>query len=308
LTRISVVHQGALGDTILLIPLFQALRTHYGACSLTVVTRPNFGQMLSMLGFVDAYVSADDREHSQWFSPLEQDDVPNSRPAWADADHLLSAVSDGADDWAANARAFLGPRAVEGLHFFQPRPAPEYAGHVTQWHRDQLAWSGLSLEKPPLPLPRINPDGAVLIHPGSGGEPKCWPRERFLSLGRTLKRLGITPTFVLGEAEQERWGRKLIDELKDEFPWYLHMGLYELAEKMSRARLYLGNDSGVTHVAAAMGVPVIALFGPSSDAQWGPVGPAVKVLRAPAPHAHVLDALSEEAVLHDVLGELRKLG
>ena len=52
----------------------------------------------------------------------------------------------------------------------------------------------------------------------------------------------------------------MIDRLKGEFPWYLLIGLYELAEKMGRARLYLGNDSGVTHLAAAMGVPVIVLF------------------------------------------------
>jgi len=306
LTRITVVHQGALGDTILLIPLFQSLRAQFGASSLTIVTRTNFGQMLAMLGFVDAHASADDKEHTLWFGSPSAG-KPNSRPVWADVDHLISAVSDGADDWAANARALLGPRAVEGLHFFQPRAAPEYAGHVTQWHRDQLVWSGLPLEKPTLPLPRMNPDGAIVIHPGSGTDTKCWPRERFISLGRSLKRLGIVPTFILGEAEQERWGRTVMDELKEEFPWYLHMGLYELAERLSRARLYLGNDSGVTHVAAAMGVPVIALFGPSSDTQWGPVGPSVKILRAPAPHGHVLEALPEETVLQEVLAELRKL-
>jgi len=82
------------------------------------------------------------------------------------------------------------------------------------------------------PLVKINPDGVMVIHPGSGGDAKCWPRERFLSLGRNLKRNGIIPTFILGEAEQERWGHQVVDALKSEFPWYLHMGLYELAEKL----------------------------------------------------------------------------
>jgi ADP-heptose:LPS heptosyltransferase len=302
--QITVVHQGALGDSILLIPLFASLRARHGRCSITVVSRTNLGQMLTMMGIVEGYASADDREHTMWFVAPEGDKA-NSAPAWAKSDVLISAVSNGADAWAANARAARG--SGEGLHFFDPRPADGYGGHVTAWHRQQLAGQGLELAEPAPPLLRVNPDGAVVIHPGSGGDAKCWPRERFLALGRDLKRNGIVPTMILGEAEQERWGRKVIEELKEEFPWYLHMGLYELAEKMSRARLYLGNDSGVTHLAAAMGVPVIALFGPSNDMQWRPAGPSVKVLRAERPHEEELDKLEKDVVLAEMLAELRKM-
>jgi ADP-heptose:LPS heptosyltransferase len=122
-----------------------------------------------------------------------------------------------------------------------------------------------------------------------------------------LKRNGLLPTFILGEAEQERWGHKVVDDLKEEFPWYLHMGLYELAERMSRGRVYLGNDSGVSHLAAAMGIPVIVLFGPSNDAQWRPIGPSVKVVRAPAPFEQSLEHLDHDTVLGELFAELRKL-
>jgi ADP-heptose:LPS heptosyltransferase len=309
--QITIVHQGALGDTMLLIPLFRALRARRPGATITVVTRTNLGQMLTMLGFVDGYTSADDRDHTRWFAP-PADGRPNSVPPWATADLLISAVSTGADAWAENARLARQSIAsqVEGtpsLLFFDPRPPADFAGHVTDWHRRQLATAGLTLPEPPPPPPRVNPDGAIVIHPGSGGDAKCWPRERFLSLGRALKRNGIVPTFILGEAEQERWGHKVVDGLKDEFPWYLHMGLYELAERMGRARLYLGNDSGVSHVAAAMAIPVIALFGPSNDTQWRPIGPAVKVLRAPPPDERALDQLDEATVLGEMLAELRKL-
>jgi len=271
-----------MGDTVLLIPLFRALKQRFGgeSCAITVVTRTNLGQMLMMMGFVDAYASADDRDHSRWFA-LPEGDQPASMPAWAGADLLISAVSNGTDAWAANARlARQKAERPEGLFFFDPRPPEEFAGHVTAWHREELGGRGLVLEEPPLPLLRVNPDGAVVIHPGSGGEAKCWPREKFLSLAHSLKRNGIIPTLILGEAEQDRWGRGFVDSLKDEFPWYLHMGFYELAERLSRARVYLGNDSGVSQLAAAVGVPVIVLFGPSSESQWLPVGPQVKVLRA----------------------------
>jgi len=303
LTRITIVHQAALGDTVLLIPLFRALRQRFGPCALTLVTRTDFGQMLTMHGFVEGQASADDRSHTLWFAPPEGGHA-NSIPPWSQCDLLLSAVAAPADPWAANARLARPARDPDSLLFFTPRPSPEYPGHVTAWHRGQLP--ALALAEAPGPLPRNNPDGAVILHPGSGGDAKCWPRDRFLALGRSLKRNGIVPTFILGEAEQERWDRATLDALQQEFPWYLHMGLYELAEKLARARLYLGNDSGVTHLAAAMGIPVLALFGPSSEIQWRPVGPAVTILRPPPPHTSNLEALLESTVLHEMLAELRR--
>jgi ADP-heptose:LPS heptosyltransferase len=307
LTRITVVHQAALGDTILLMPLFRALRHRFADAHITIVTKTNLGQMLTMMGIVEEYASADDRDHTLWFAPPDElsPQKPNSRPGWATCDWLLCAVAGKNDAWARNAYLARPDAAPGSLLFFQPRPPESYQGHVTQWHRDQLG--ELDLIEPQPPFPRINPDGVVLIHPGSGGDSKCWPRERFISLGQTLKRNGIVPTFLLGEVEQEKWGWNLIEEMKREFPWYLHMGLYELAEKISRARFFMGNDSGVTHLAAAMGIPVLALFGPSNDAQWSPVGPSVKILRPPAPQERNLDSLEESAVLAEVLAELRKM-
>jgi ADP-heptose:LPS heptosyltransferase len=313
--RVTVVHQGALGDTVLLVPLFRALRARFGAeedVRLTVVTRPNLGQMMVMMGWVDDYASADDREHTSWFAAPDGL-APNAIPAWSACDLLLSAVSNGRDAWAQNARLAMKPSA-EGVWrvetpvmFFEPRPPGDFCGHVTAWHRDQLAALGFkNAGREKGALLRSNPDGAIVIHPGSGGEAKCWPRENFLELGRALRRNGIVPTFILGEAEEDRWGKAAVEGLKAEFPWYMHMGLFELAERMGRARLYLGNDSGVTQLAAAIGVPVIALFGPSDDTQWRPIGPSVRVLRGPEPK--VLASLEVAEVLAAMMSELRRIG
>ena len=303
LTHITIVHQAALGDSVLLIPLFRSLRQRFSPCAITLVTRTALGHMLTQLGLVDAHASADDRDHTLWFAPPEGG-RPNSTPPWAECDLLLSAVAAPGAPWAANARLARPGRDPNSVLFFSPRPPPEYPGHVTAWQRRQLPALGLA-EAPGPPL-RKNLDGAVVLHPGSGGDEKCWPRRRFLALGRALKRRGIVPTFILGEVEQERWGQATIEGLTEEFPCCPHMGLSDLAKTLSQARLYLGNDSGVTHLAAALGVPVIALFGPSNEMQWSPVGPAVRILRPPAPHERNLEALEEEAVLHEMLAELRR--
>ena len=292
--KITLVHAAALGDTILLLPLLRSLAARYPGCQTTLVTRPAFGQMFVMRGWANAWASADDPAHTRWFA-----DGETTPPAWADCDLLLSAVSNGKDAWAAHAAASPARRVA----CFDPRPPANYPGHVTAFHRDQLA----ELDLPPAPpaLPLVNPDGALLIHPGSGGEAKCWPREKFVALGQDLLRNGIRPCFLLGEAEQERWGAAAIKRLQDRFDWYLHMGLYELSERMSRARVYLGNDSGVTHLAAALGVPTLALFGPSDERQWGPVGPAVRMIRSAAGDGRDLATLEEADVLAALLGELR---
>jgi heptosyltransferase III len=299
--KVTIVHQAAFGDTVLLIPLIRSLRQRFaaqGGAAITVVTHANLGQMLTMTGLADGYASADAKVHSLWFAG-----GTDAKPTeWSNCDVLISAVSGGNDAWAAHAR---GLSTAETLLFFDPRPPADYCGHVTRWHREQLAELGLF--EPALPLPRRNPEGAIVIHPGSGGELKCWPRENFLQLARDLRRNGIVPTMVLGEAEEERWGQKVIDELQSEFPWYRRMGFYELAEKLLQARLYLGNDSGVSHLAAAMGVPVIALFGPSNDVQWRPIGPSVRVLRPPPPHARELAKLEAGVVLEAMLAELRQI-
>jgi hypothetical protein len=92
LIRVSVVHQAALGDTLLLMPLFRSLRQHFAAerCALTLVSKTNLGQMLTMLGEIEGYASADDREHTAWFVAPEGA-AANSAPPWADCDVLISA-------------------------------------------------------------------------------------------------------------------------------------------------------------------------------------------------------------------------
>ena len=306
--RISLIHQAALGDTVLLLPLIRSLRMRFAEGRITLVSHTNLGQMFTMMGFVDGFAAADDREHSKWFIEPEKAGAANSSPAWADCDLLISAVSDGADAWARNARASIESRkskTEKALFFFNPRPPADYPRHVTDFQREQLA--DLDLAAAPVSLPRSNPDGPILIHPGSGGQAKCWPREKYLALAEALKRNGILPTFILGEAEQDLWGYPAIRLLKDAFPTYLHMGLFELGEKMGRARLFLGNDAGVSHLAAALGLPTITLWGPSNDIQWRPVGPQVSVLRAPPPHEKDLTKLEESTVMAALMAELRKL-
>lgn len=123
----------------------------------------------------------------------------------------------------------------------------------------------------------------VAIHPGSGGETKNWPVESWAELGRRLVESapGITLLLIEGEADAER-AQFLLEAWKGlpllRARW---LPLPILAAVLKKAALYLGHDSGITHLAAASrhDLPVIALFGPTDPVVWAPPRAGVHVLK-----------------------------
>lgn len=113
--------------------------------------------------------------------------------------------------------------------------------------------------------------GATLIHPGSGSPRKNWPIERFVELSRNLEALGHRVAWIRGPAEigqPEIWAGERIDR----------PSLQALAATLAAARLFVGNDSGVSHLAAAVGAATVALFGPTRPQVWRPDGPRVRAV------------------------------
>ncbi len=131
---------------------------------------------------------------------------------------------------------------------------------------------------------RLSP-GFLALHAGSGGPAKNWPRDRFTRLARELG----ARTWLLVEGPAE-----------DASPLELAAGetclrarelpLRILGAVLRHARLFVGNDSGVAHLAAAAGTPTLALFGPTDPALWSPVGRCVAVVRSVSPSMQDLSA------------------
>jgi hypothetical protein len=144
----------------------------------------------------------------------------------------------------------------------------------------------------------IDPDDRVIaLHPGAGSPAKRWPAERWARLWRELSAPG-QPVIVCGPAD-ERAAHDLAARMPA--PVLRDLPLVELAAALCACSALLGHDSGVSHLAAALGVPTLALFGPTDPARWAPRGPSVSCLHAPGP----LSALDPARVLartRDVLG------
>ena len=159
---------------------------------------------------------------------------------------------------------------------------------------------------------------AVLtIAPGSGAREKNWPEEFFLAVAKEWReRTGGIAMLLVGPVEAARGG---IDRLRQDCLALSNLTLSQVAAVISRSAVYLGNDSGITHLAAAVGVPTVALFGPSDPRQWAPRGRRVTVVSRQVhcspcsnstmkscPHRACLSELSAEEVI-DVMGKLPEL-
>jgi len=123
----------------------------------------------------------------------------------------------------------------------------------------------------------IGSEPLLIVAPGSGSREKNWPEAKFLQIVHWWReQYGGKTVVIVGPVEVERRGFELLSAAsiiaRD-------LDLAQLAVLLARGDLYIGNDSGVSHLAAAVGVRTVALFGPSDERQWAPRGPRVTILR-----------------------------
>lgn len=149
-----------------------------------------------------------------------------------------------------------------GLEVYSVSPWPNQAAYR---HYATVLGEGWKLEVPRLriPLPPRDPEGPIVISPGSGGLEKRWPLERWAELAHSLP--GLPWVWVAGPLEaEERWP---VEPLR--------LDLLETATLAARCRLWLGPDSGPCHVAAATGAQVAVVFRTTDPALWAPPGAAI---------------------------------
>jgi hypothetical protein len=152
---------------------------------------------------------------------------------------------------------------VESLpfEFSSALPPADCQMHAADFFAAQVGC--LSPAIPHIECPRHD-GGFAVIHPFSGSAKKCWPLDRYQMLAARIE-----PHMPV------RWCAGPEEPLADA----VHIDdLYDLACWLATARVYIGNDSGITHLAAAVGTPVVALFGPTDPRIWAPRGPRVQVI------------------------------
>jgi hypothetical protein len=262
--RRLLIRPGAIGDCILSFPALRRLRTEYTELWVRSAVVP-------LVDFVDTVRPI----ASTGLDLVGVGDL--EMPAQL-ADSLRS--FDSVVSWyGANRPLFREALLSVGVpcEFHTALPPADFAGHATDFFAQQVgAPFGLI---PHIDVEPVSQRETVIIHPFSGSTRKNWPLDSYRDVA---KRLPLKAEWVCGPEEQ------LPDAVRFE-------NLAELAAWIAGARLYLGNDSGITHLAAAAGTPVVAIFGPSSPDMWAPRGSNVNVL-----HSNPLETLQVGEVLDAV--------
>jgi len=276
--RTLVIRPSALGDTLLLAPALYQLAHEV---KLTLVGRRPGIDFLTPL--IEKCL---DYERGPWHTLFSK--KPNCRDLHAlDVGRVISFLTDHDGDASEGLRACFQDIPI---HCFRPFPSKQENIHVAHYLAQCLNASGLPVnpeqaieEAKRTPLLKAKNQGKagymVVIHPGSGSERKNYPLEFWLDLIRdTCVELFHKKIVLLGPAEGELYERF------EKERWDINTEIICCPQKegllslLTGAALYVGHDSGITHLSALLGTPTIALFRNSNWGQWAPLGPDVTLI------------------------------
>jgi heptosyltransferase III len=241
-----IIRPGGIGDCILSLPAIQHLRADY-----TEVWVPS--PVAPLIRFAAARAIAS--------TGIDVLGLPGVGAPAGLIDKLRS--FDSIVSWyGANRAEFCQEVRALGLpfQFLDALPRAGAKIHAADFFLQQAGGAGVAV--PRIECERVSRGDFAVIHPFSGSTRKNWPLERFREVAA---RLGMPARWCAGPEEA------LDDAVRFE-------NLYELGCWLASARIYIGNDSGITHLAVAVGTPVVAIFGPSDPAMWAPRGARVSVV------------------------------
>ncbi len=289
---ILIWHQGALGDLLLAGPALIAVRRHYPGARLTGLGHPErWGLLSGTLSLAAVW----DSGASLWARLFADGPLPAELRDRLAAFQLALVCS---PDPGTPVTARLRQAGIPAVHWLPSFPEN---GREAVAARQACHLAGLGLRLEPESFRLTPPDQApevelpefpgrrpwLAVAPGSGQAAKNWPLAHYYEVSRTLAweyKLGVV--WLAGPAEAPQL--PYLQGLAAAQGHLLLAGakLAQVAAVLSRCRLFLGNDSGLTHLAAAIGGPeVVALFGPTDPRIWAPMGSRVRILAGPCDKA-----------------------
>jgi heptosyltransferase-1 len=339
-----IVRLGSMGDIIHTLPAATALRRVFPEVNLGWVVEERWAELLCTLpeprsGPRSPRRPLVDQVHTvntkAWRRSLF------STQTWeqiaAGLSELRAQRYDVAVDFQGGARSAIvsrwsGAQVVYG--FAQPRENVATMFYTRQviGHGGHIVEQNLSLAeavaRQPLAMPKVEfPHAAAvekqfenrsqpgvydfaLLNPGAGWGAKQWPAERYGEVARRLAEDGVKSLINFGPGEEALM--RAVESASKGAATGVFSSLTELIDLTRRARLFIGGDTGPMHLAAALGVPVVAIFGPTNPARNGPFGTRSIVLRSPiSPTTHSRRARPHPGMLEisvdEVVAAARKL-
>ena len=303
MNRILVIRGGAIGDFVLTLPALKTLREAYPHAHLEILGYKHIAAIAHKRFYAQAIRSIEYAPLASFFA-VNGELPAELRDYFAGFDIIVSYLYDPDEIFENNLRRcgvrkiVRGPGKIDNhSHAARQLARPmeelglkvnDLAATIFPSTEDrQFAQAFLKDCAPPI----------ITLHPGSGSEQKNWPIENWIALGN---RLPGSIVVISGEADLSQVAR-LEREWKDRHVRFAkNLPLPQLAAVLEHS-LFLGHDSGISHLAAAAGANCILLFGPSDPAVWAPLNEKVQVIRAASRRMEDVD-------LATVAQELMRIG
>jgi heptosyltransferase-3 len=302
MNRVLVIRGGAIGDFVLTLPAIKLLREEFPRAQIEILGYESVIALADRRFYADAIRSIEYGPLAGFFA--KDSALPAELSGYFGSfDLIVSYLFD-------PERIFQKNLERCGIKMFMAGPAKLSSHeHAALQLARPLEQIGLFLKNP---AARIYPTEAdrefaqdvpghsrksvIALHPGSGSETKNWPIENWKKLGEHLFSIDRTVLVVAGEADEARL-RVLETAWKDKpVRFARNLTLPHLAALFENT-VFVGHDSGISHIAASVGARCILLFGPTDPTVWAPANESVTVLRAPEGDLHLLDV---ETVLRQI--------
>lgn len=305
--KILVIRGGAIGDFILTLPAIAALRKNFPEAYLEVLGYPHIAQLAVAGGLADRVESIGVRALAGFFArggELAEELVDY----FSEFDLIISYLYDPDRIFSANVARCTRAQFITGPH----RPQEGTNIHAAQIYLKPLERLAI-FDADPIPRLRMGGESTtgpsplfrndhesnriLALHPGSGGEHKNWPESNWAELLQNLiNQTNFNLLLVGGEAEGERLQRLAAALPPARVRVAQSRPLSELAQFLQRCSGFIGHDSGISHLAAAVGLPGLILWGETSEQIWRPPSDKVIILHsftglANLPVREVLDKL-----------------
>ncbi|MBI5186018.1 MAG: glycosyltransferase family 9 protein [Nitrospinae bacterium] len=286
--KILVIRNGGIGDTLLLVPLLQAIKQEFTPLELAAMGREDVLAILARERIIDKFIPFE--QDGIWKLYGEIEALPQQLSNLLSSfDMIFSLIVDKDGCFEGNLKKSGCGKVLTA----PPLPPENWTGHASGYYAEAFSLA-------PFPsLDQVRPfeireedravaghfsrahcvdftrDNAVAIHPGSGSKNKNWPMENFREAAGLLAERGNKVLWIASPAEEER-GVPMRQEMKNIIRVQLPLG--RLGSLLKFCSAYIGNDSGISHLAGLAGIPSVVIFGPTSPDSWAPLGPKARPL------------------------------
>jgi len=302
--RAVILQPGAIGDCILTLPLAEFLKESLELGGVDIIGHTEYTGILPGRTCIDSIRCIDSANLYRLFVESDAFDLADRDPLiniFADYAWIVTFLGEPNGSFEQNLIFTANCSHSAEVITLSMKPPEDFARHVTDFYTQEfIDQSGLSLpprqvepDKRLIEVTKADRDGGkellaetdldpskklVVIQPGSGGLNKSWHLDNFLAVAKAVRSKGMEAVFLLGPAEVERFSKSRIKRIDSVAGCLTDLSLTQAVGLLSCADGFVGNDSGITHLAAGLGVKTLAVFGPTNPVVYGPIGPAVTVI------------------------------